>query len=145
MADLSEVWKAIGDALSGDSTLTDMLGDDGQIFFGKEITAQINAPAIRFWVIDDGPVKEASLSGYFQPRVQIDILATSMTAAEAIKQRIDTLLEIPRRNAASLTLATYDLKSMTRLRAMHIGATGLTQDGRKVQHYATEWTLKVTE
>lgn len=153
MADLSELWPAIGAILAADDVLTGASSsDDGllssgdAIYCGDDLPIDIGivVPAIRFFVVGETPAFDRSRMGDHEVRLQIDAFAESPKTNEAIRKQLDEILSVPLKRPQGITTASYFVRGMWRTSSV---ALSLGQEraggGAKLYQLATDWTIRV--
>lgn len=142
MADLSEVWKAIRDKLVGDSTLTAMLSSTSSVY-ERDPPVNADVPMITIWQIDDRPNLQLAGYGEFFATYQIDVWSTSPRTNEQIKERMNTVLDIPLINSAQIATTNYNVTRLQRENSIFVGTVEVEADGKRIRHLATTWRATI--
>lgn len=141
--DLSEINKAIGDILSGDTTLTNMLGQTpGVIYEETDVPADLSFPVVRFYLVGEGPDTRIVEPGKFRPRLQLDAVGTNQSKNRAIIARADELLTVPYHRAEGISTSNFLVTVLRRVNTTPL-ETPLTKDGRKVVQLSSDWNMNV--
>jgi hypothetical protein len=153
MADLFELWPAIGNIIAGDAVLTGgsssssgMLSGDDAVYYGDDLPKDlsIELPAIRMWEVGESPAIDATAIGNHEVRLQIDVFSDSPKTNGEIRKRLDDILNIPLKRPQGIETDNYIVRGMWRTGSVPLS---LGQErpggGAKLYQLATEWTIRV--
>jgi hypothetical protein len=146
MADLSELWPAIGNIMVDDTTLTGMLHSDASIYYADDLPVDLRPvlPAIRFWMVGETPNVNRTVLGDHEVRLEIDVFADSPKTNEAIRSRLDELLNVPLKRPQGIETDNYRVRGMWRTGSLPISlGRNAAGGGGPLYHLATEWTIRV--
>lgn len=144
-AGFGDVWKAIGDRLTGNADLAAALTATGNqvIYAETTIPADLEFPVLRIATIGASPDTELSGYGKFDMRVQIDVFGTDPAANSRIATHIGELLDIPRTLPAGLTVSNWLLTEMVCRNVTHVGGMKFRQGGVDLLQIATDWNVRL--
>jgi len=131
MADISELYAAIGDLLVADSLLTTHAdygigaGANARFYFGQSDSPLV-VPQIIASLVNAGPDDDYGQAVEFHPDWQFLVYHTRDAGCQAMIERLAALLEIPRRNTTAVTTTNYVMPMCAQGENLEMGLTGRT-------------------
>jgi hypothetical protein len=142
MADLNEVLVGLRATLLADVPLRGLLGSATNIVT-QDPRRKMPYPLIHLAVRDYQPDVELTGIGKYQPTLQVNIFAVEQQSADAIFERVQTLLSVPTATPIAIATAHYRIDSVRVTGYTHVGPVRLLNDETDVLHSVIEANLRV--
>jgi len=139
-----EIRTAIRAVLIADATFAAFLASASSVYESEPGVA-LEDGSVTIGLTNDGPVTEASITGEYQPRIQINLYKSAPATLWAMRERLGALLEIPRERTTPITSSGYQIRTLTCFNALDLGKVKQLNENLFLRHVATEWRAKIVK
>lgn len=145
MADKSEVWTAVLDALKADAALAALLASAAALYYEEgELPAAPEYPLIVLKVLSDLPNPNLGCLGDYTVRFDLKIQGTDQTVLRQIDARMESLLEIPRSRTTVIQSDGFTVRRLRHLGTVAAGTVAVRKDGVRVHQLNADYEGTVT-
>lgn len=144
MTDASDIWTAICTAIAEDDDLHTLGVQADNVYYaeGNAVKVQINYPAVRVCIPSEVNSTKTSDLGSVTCDVQIDVFGVSQAINRQIADRLEVLLDVPRRRPGGFEVDGYSVGVFNMAGGRRAGGSIGKRNDADVLQLATSWKLR---